>query len=596
MLPVAPRRPRREPSGAALTWIDRRDRQRPDRSRSGSTSDADARRRWLQLDGRRAQGRSATARRGPPWRRIREAPRRGRPGSTRIGQVTVLGDPDPHDPGSWRRGAASPTSWGTVTRIGIVRPRSVERPRDREGPVAPEARVHDRAPRPAERVEPLEDDRLAGRRSPRSPGRGDRRPVKRTGARRRHRVRGRREAPGAAAPRAGRRRRARRGQELAARRHPDPDGAARNRPRREREAAAAAWSARARSRARDTRAPGPRRRRWRARRSSSTPRIVDRAAGDDAANQDGRARAARDARARAPAPARSGGPEPAERVGGDAADAAPRDLAPSPSWTPTLPAASATTRRRVCCPFGRAETSTAMLPAPSEAPLARQRAPDADPCRHWTRRGGDAGVRVVGRPGDGHRPGPVRARSARPGDGRARPGPRAATARTSVASDAPNGPPLRTVTRTAWRPDVSPASGTGDHPPARRGRWSCCGGATRRDSPPSVAALTSTSVAPRPRTRLQGVGRREVEVEAVDPARSARRGAATRRRRARPPRAAAGLGVTATLPARVGGDDAPGVDAVGRRAAPRSAEWAPGPAPARPTSTPPPEPAVAWPR
>ncbi len=49
----------------------------------------------------------------------------------------------------------------------------------------------------------------------------------------------------------------------------------------------------------------------------------------------------------------------------------------------TLPAASATTRRMVCCPFGRAETSTVMLPAPSEAPtLPSER--QTDPCRHWS--------------------------------------------------------------------------------------------------------------------------------------------------------------------------------------------------------------------
>ena len=133
------------------------------------------------------------------------------------------------------------------------------------------------------------------------------------------------------------------------------------------------------------------------------------------------------------------------------------------------------TRRMVCCPFGRAEASTVMLPAPSEAPtLPSER--QTDPCRHWSVAEATpecaseaAQATVVGRDPPGENTAREMAEGVQVN---------ARRARTSVASDG-NGPPLRTVTRTAWRPEVSPVSGTGT---TRRpgGVGSRCGAATRR--------------------------------------------------------------------------------------------------------------------
>ena len=71
-------------------------------------------------------------------------------------------------------------------------------------------------------------------------------------------------------------------------------------------------------------------------------------------------------------------------------------------------------------------------------------------------------------------------------------------ARRSVARVAPKGPPLRTTTRTTWRPSARPPSSTGTmrRPGAATAEPR---GSHSPASPPSAAALTSIWVGPRPR-------------------------------------------------------------------------------------------------
>ena len=214
-----------------------------------------------------------------------------------------------------------------------------------------------------------------------------------------------------------------------------------------------------------------------------------------------------------------------------------------PVFDATLPAASATTSRTVCCPFGSADASTVIVPAPSEAPAlpSERHVPPWRHCRVATATPACASAAVhaavIGR--------------APPGENTAREIVGASTstrrrARTSVKSDG-NGPPLRTVTRIRCRPEVSPASETGTT--RRPGGVAVALRRTQApDSPPSDCGVDVDLRGSEAEDGLQGVGRGEIQVEAARSSRSARRAAGCRVACASTT-TGWGLGVTAVLPA-----------------------------------------------